>query len=548
MNTTDRSALWRASYESGVPAEIDPDRYSSVMALLDEAAENYPDNVALECFGATITYRELIEKSTAIAAYLQQKLGVKKGDRVALMSPNIFAFPLAMFGVIRAGGAQVNVNPLYTPRELAHQLTDAGVDTIIIYGASIPTLAAALADTPIKNVITMGAGDGSTLPVPAPEIAEGLPNPVALTDVLEEGAKLALEPVALTGEDTIFFQYTGGTTGPSKGAVLTHRNLVANSEQFRAFLPGAAEQGKEVVIGATPMYHIMGLTLSLCYLAIGAKLVLIPDPRNLDMFVGQLKDSKFSIIAGVNTLFQGLTMHPQFKEVDFSNYKVAVGGGTAVIEATSEAWKAITGKHIKEGYGLSETSPILCTNPMSNEHFTGSCGLPVPSTEIKLLNDQDEEAALGEPGEICARGPQVMQGYWNKPEANKTAFTEDGFFRTGDIGVFDDKGYLRIVDRKKDMILVSGFNVFPNEIEAVVVACEGVAECACIGVPDEKSGEAVRVFVLLKPGAALSDDDLIRYCRENLAGYKVPKQVRFVEELPKSNVGKILRRELRELT
>lgn len=548
MTTRISAELWRDSYDPGVPHQIDPDRYASVVEILDEAAAAYPDHVALECFGATLTYRALMEKSTALAAYLQRELGVKKGDRVALMCPNIFAFPLAMLGVLRAGAAQVNVNPLYTPRELAHQLTDAGVETIIIYGASTPTLAAALSETPIKTVITTGAGDGSTLPAPPPEIAEGIPDPIALADVLEAGKSLSLEPVTITGEDILFFQYTGGTTGPSKGAVLTHRNLVANSEQFRAFLPEAAEAGKEIVIGATPMYHIFGLTLSLCYLAIGAKIVLIPNPRDLDMFIGQLKDSRFSIIAGVNTLFAGLTQHPAFKEVDFSKYKVAVGGGTAVIEATSEAWKAITGKHIKEGYGLSETSPILCINPMSITHFTGSCGLPVSSTEIKLLTDDDQEAGLGEPGEICARGPQVMQGYWNKPEANKTAFTEDGFFRTGDIGVFDQKGFLRIVDRKKDMILVSGFNVYPNEIEAVVAAFDGVAECACIGVPDPKTGEAVRVFVVKKPGAEVSEEALIRYCRENLTAYKVPRQIRFVEALPKSNVGKILRRELRELT
>ncbi|MEL6959155.1 MAG: AMP-binding protein [Pseudomonadota bacterium] len=536
---------WTTSYDAGVPAEINPDAYASVVDLLDHATSKYANLPAFECFGQQMTYAELDTASRAVAAYLQQKMGVKKGDRVALMCPNIFAFPVAMLGILRAGAAQVNVNPLYTPRELAHQLNDAGVETILIFAGSTPTLAACLADTPIKTVATIDLGDGKGLPIPTPPADPAIPSPIKFADMLADGADLPFEPVALTGDDTLFFQYTGGTTGLSKGAVLTHRNLVANSEQFRAYLPEATEEGREVVVGALPLYHIFGLTLSLVYLGIGGKIVLIPNPRDMDAFIAAIKDSKFSIMAGVNTLFAGLCMHPAFKEVDFSGYKISIGGGAAVLEATSEAWKAITGHHIKEGYGLSETSPILCINPMSVTHFTGACGLPVSSTDIKLLDENDNEVAIGERGEICASGPQIMQGYWNRDDANDEVFTPDGYFRTGDIGVFDDAGYLRIVDRKKDMILVSGFNVYPNEVEAVVAACPGVAENACIGVPDAGTGEAVKVFVVQAPGSALSEEDIITHCREHLAGYKVPKQIAFLDELPKSNVGKILRRELR---
>ncbi|MEM6727931.1 MAG: AMP-binding protein [Pseudomonadota bacterium] len=540
------SKHWTGSYDAGVPLEIDADAYASVVDRIDQAIEKYADLPALECFGAQMTYRQLGDASRAVAAYLQQKMGVKRGDRVALMCPNIFAFPVAMMGILRAGATQVNVNPLYTPRELAHQLNDAGAETILIFGGVTETLAAVIADTPIKTVISIDLGDAIGMPIPTPPVAEGLSDIIKFADVLAEGASLPFEPVALTGDDTLYFQYTGGTTGLSKGAVLTHRNLVANTEQFRAYLPEASEPGKEVVVGALPLYHIFGLTLSLCYMAIGGKILLIPNPRDMDAFVATLKDSKFSIMAGVNTLFAGLCMHPGFKDVDFSNYKVSIGGGAAVLEATSNAWKAITGHHIKEGYGLSETSPILCINPMSVTHFTGACGLPVSSTDIKLLDENDQVVATGERGEICAAGPQIMTGYWNREDANAEAFTADGYFRTGDIGVFDEAGYLHIVDRKKDMILVSGFNVYPNEIEAVVASCPGVAENACIGVTDAKTGEAVKVFVVKSPDSDVTEEAIIAHCRGSLAAYKVPRQIAFLNELPKSNVGKILRRELRD--
>ncbi|MEM1374714.1 MAG: AMP-binding protein [Pseudomonadota bacterium] len=541
------SRHWIRSYDKGVPEDIDADAYASVVELLDEACKTFPDLPAFECFGAQMTYAQLDAAARNVAAYLQTKLGVTRGDRIALMCPNIFAFPVAMLGILRAGATQVNVNPLYTPRELEHQLSDAGAETIMIFAGSTPTLGAIVARTPVKTVVTIDLGDGMGLPIPTPPADPAIADPIPMAQMLSEGADLPFDPVALTGDDTLFFQYTGGTTGLSKGAVLTHRNLVANSEQFRAYLPEASEPGKEVVVGALPLYHIFGLTLSLVYLAIGGKIVLIPNPRDMDAFIASIKDSKFSVMAGVNTLFAGLCMHPAFRDVDFSNYKVSIGGGAAVLEATSNAWKDITGHHIKEGYGLSETSPILTINPMSVTHFTGACGLPVSSTDIKLLDENDQEVALGERGEICAAGPQIMKGYWNREDANTEAFTKDGYFRTGDIGTFDEEGYLRIVDRKKDMILVSGFNVYPNEVEAVVALHPAVAENACIGIPDAKTGEAVHVFVVTKPSVELEEDDIIDFCKDHLAAYKVPKGMTFLSELPKSNVGKILRRELRNL-
>jgi long-chain acyl-CoA synthetase len=538
---------WINTYASGIPAAIDADAYPSVVALFDAAVERFAGLPAFECFGRTMTYTEIDRASRAVAAYLQQELGVRRGDRVALMAPNVPAFPIVMLGILRAGAAQVNVNPLYTPRELAHQLNDAGVETIVVFAGSTPALAEIIDQTPVRTVVTLYLGDGSGFTIPSPAVDPRLASAISLADVLAEGAMLPFEPVPLAGEDIVFFQYTGGTTGLSKGAVLTHRNLVANTEQFKAFLPEATAPGAEVLVLALPLYHIFGLMMMLAYATVGARAVLIPNPRDMEGFIDAIKDARFSVLPGVNTLFQGLTMHPRFKEIDLSNYKIAIGGGSAVIKATSEKWKALTGHHIKEGYGLSETSPILCLNPIGGEAFSGACGLPVPSTEIALLDDAGNPVGAGEAGEICAQGPQVMRGYWNNDAANATAFTKDGFFRTGDVGVFTADGYVKIVDRKKDMILVSGFNVYPNEVEATVTACEGIAECACIGVADEKSGEAVRVYAVRAPGATVSEADVIAHCRRELAGYKVPKQVVFIDALPKSNVGKILRRELRTL-
>jgi long-chain acyl-CoA synthetase len=538
---------WTKTYGPGVPLEIDADAYPSTIALFDRAVAAFGDHPAFECFGRMMTYTEVDRASRAFAAWLQKKLGVKRGDRIALMVPNVFAFPVAMLGIHRAGAAQVNVNPLYTPHELQHQLKDAGAAIIVMFTGSTATLAEIVADTPVKTIITVELGDAAGLAIPSPPQDPRLTSTVRFADALTQGAQLDLEPVDLTGDDVLFFQYTGGTTGLSKGAVLVHRNLVANTEQFKAHMSEAVEPGKEVVVLALPLYHIFGLMIMLAYVSVGAKIILIPNPRDMNAFCGAIKTARFSVIPGVNTLFQGLAAAPSFKDVDLSNYKVAIGGGAAVIKATSERWKELTGKHIKEGYGLSETSPILCVNPMSVTGFTETCGLPVPSTDIKLIDDVGNEVPEGEAGEICAKGPQVMRGYWNNDTANAAAFTPDGYFKTGDVGIFTAGGFLKIVDRKKDMVIVSGFNVYPNEVEAVVTACHGVAECACIGVPDSKTGEAMRVYVVKAPFANITPEMIIAHCRKDLAAYKVPKQIHFVDALPKSNVGKILRRDLRTI-
>ena len=539
---------WRTAYGGRIPVEINADAHASVLDMLEGAMRRFADKPAFRCFGQTLTYADTDRLSRNFAAYLQGRLGVKKGDRIAVMLPNIPAFPLAMLGIIRAGAVQVNVNPLYTPRELEHQLNDAGAETIVIFSGVFATLADVIARTSVKQVIVSGLADGTGATLPSPPVDARLSDVVALSDALVAGADLPFTPVTLCGDDLLFLQYTGGTTGLSKGAALSHRNLVANTEQFKAFVPDAISPGQEAVVTALPLYHIFALMVNFitCY-SVGAENWLVPNPRDLSGFVDILRQARCTIFTGVNTLFGALVMQPHIAEVDFSRLRVAIGGGAAVLPTTSARWKALTGRDILEGYGLSETSPILTLNPMGREAFSATVGLPLPSTDIKLLDAMDREAALGEPGEICAKGPQVMNGYWQKPEANAAAFTADGYFRTGDIGVFDANGFLRIVDRKKDMIIVSGFNVFPNEVEAVAAACAGVAECACVGRPDEKTGEAVRLFVAKAPGATITEADVIAHCRRELTGYKVPKEVRFLEALPKSNVGKILRKDLRNL-
>ena len=542
------SKHWLAAYGARIPAEINPHAHRSVLHMLEGAMQRFADRPAFRCFGRTLTYADTDRLSRDFAAYLQGKLGVKKGDRIAVMLPNIPAFALAMLGVVRAGAVQVNVNPLYTPRELEHQLNDAGVEIIIIFSGVSPTLAEIIGKTAVKQVISVGLGDGTGATLASPPVDARLANVVAFSDALIQGADLALTPVALCADDLLFLQYTGGTTGVSKGAALSHGNLVANTEQCKAFIPDALRPGQEVVVTALPLYHIFALMVNfITFFSIGAENWLVPNPRDIESFCDTLKKSRLTVFTGVNTLFGAMAMHPSIKEVDFTSLRVTIGGGATVLPTTSQKWKALTGKHILEGYGLSETSPILTLNPMTAASFSGTVGLPFPSTDIKLLDVDDMEVPLGQPGEICAKGPQVMKGYWQKPEANAAAFTADGYFRTGDIGVFDDKGFLKIVDRKKDMIIVSGFNVYPNEVEAVAAACAGVAECACVGKPDEKTGEAVRLFVAKAAGATLTEDDVIAHCRRELTAYKVPKEVRFLDALPKSNVGKILRKDLRAL-
>jgi len=540
---------WLGSYDQKIPCEIDANAHASVRDLLEAAMRRYADKPAFLCFGQTLTYSDTDRLSRDFAAYLQSKLGVKKGDRVAVMLPNIPAFPIAMIGIVRAGAVQVNVNPLYTPRELEHQLNDAGVETIVIFNGVSSTLAEIIGKTPVKQVISVAPADATAAVLPAPTVDARLTNAVSFADALKQGAALKFTPVPLTGEDLLFLQYTGGTTGLSKGAALSHCNLVANTEQFKAFMGDAMRPGEDVIVTALPLYHIFALMLNfISYYSIGAENWLVPNARDIDSLVETLRQARCTAFTGVNTLFSALVMHPKIVDVDFSRLRAAIGGGAAVLPTTSAKWKALTGKDIREGYGLSETSPILTLNPDSaTGGFSATVGLPLPSTDIKLLDDDNNEVPIGEPGEICARGPQVMRGYWQRPEANADTLTADGYFRTGDIGVFDEKGFLKIVDRKKDMIIVSGFNVFPNEVEAVAAACSGVAECACVARPDEKTGEAVRLFVAKAPGATLTETDLIAHCRRQLTAYKVPKEVRFLDALPKSNVGKILRKDLRGL-
>ena len=539
---------WLASYRD-IPKEIDAKAFASVTAMMQDAMHRFADKPAMRCAGQMLTYGDLDRLSRDFAAFLQNRLGVKKGDRIAVMTPNLLAFPIAFLGIIRAGAAQANVNPLYTPRELEHQLNDAGVETIIVFSGVSGTVAEVMGKTKLRTVITNGVGDGSGADIPSPPVDARLKGAISFTDALAEGAKLPFTPVESSLDDLLFLQYTGGTTGLSKGAALSHGNLVANVQQFKAFMPGAMREASEVIVTAIPLYHIFALMVNfITYFTVGADNWLVPNPRDIDSFLATLKAAKPTVFMGVNTLYAGLVMHPGSKEVDWSNLRLAGGGGAAVIKAVSDKWKALTGVFIREGYGLSETGPVLSFNPIFVEEFTSTTGLPLPSTDIKLLDDDGNEVAIGKAGEICAKGPQVMIGYWNQPQATKAAFTEDGYFRTGDIGEFDQLGYLKIVDRKKDMILVSGFNVYPNEIEAVATACPGVAECACVGVPDDKSGEAAKLFVVKTPGATVSEADVIAHCRKDLAGYKVPKTVRFIDALPKSTVGKILRRELRDVS
>ena len=535
-------APWLASYGS-IPAEIDPDAHPSLAHLFDDALRRFAARPAFRVGEHTLTYADVDRLSRDFAAFLQQRLGVKKGDRVAVMMPNLVAFPIALLGIVRAGAVQVNVNPLYTARELEHQLNDAGVETIVAFEGALPTVAAVQEKTALKTVLVAGALDGFTAAAAAPAGAAA-----TFAHALAEGASLPLEAVELAGDDALFLQYTGGTTGLSKGALLTHRNLVANVAQFKAFMPGLLGEDDEVIVTALPLYHIFALTVNLIVsFSVGAENWLVANPRNLDSLIDIFKVARPTTFMGVNTLYAGLAGHPRIAEVDFARLRLAGGGGAATMPAVSARWEAITGTFIREGYGLSETSPVVSFNPGSVTRFTGSAGLPVPSTHVKLVND-GVEAAPGETGEICVKGPQVMTGYWNQPEATRAAFTADGYFRTGDVGAIDEQGFLRIVDRSKDMILVSGFNVYPNEVEAVVTAMSGVAECACIGVPDERTGETVKVFVVTRPNAVLSEEAVIAHCRTQLAAYKVPRQVSFVEALPKSTVGKILRRELRSVS
>ena len=538
---------WYGQYDAWVPHEIDPDEHSNVVDMLAEASERYSEHTAYSNFGGRKTFAEIDKLSLDFAAYLQNTLGLKKGERVALMAPNMMAFPVAMFGILRAGGVQVNVNPMYTARELEHQLNDADVETIVIFSGSTGTLADVVEKTRIRNVIVVTLDDLVDLGLSSPTADDRLTNAVDFTATIAAGAEMEFQPVAIDGDDLIYLQYTGGTTGVSKGAMLTHRNLVANIMQFQKFAGDYIKYGEEVVITAIPMYHIFALmvnTLSLYYF--GGTNVLITDPRDMPAFVKEWSKWEVSIFTGVNTLFNGLLHTTGFADIDFSSLRISVGGGAAVQKAVSDQWRSVTGRHIKEGYGLSETSPILTLNPFAKEDFANSIGVPAPSTDISLRDDDGKEVPQGERGELCAKGPQVMKGYWRREDATAEVMTDDGFFCTGDIATMDEDGFFRIVDRKKDMIIVSGFNVFPNEIEAEVAMMDSVLECACIGVPNEKTGEAVKLFIV-KVDDSLTQEQVREHCSGCLTGYKVPRHIVFIEALPKSTVGKILRRELRDI-
>lgn len=548
---------WLARYPAGVPAEIDVDEFPSVVSVLENAIEHYRDRPAFANMGKVLTYADIDRLSAQFAAYLLGELELKKGDRVAIMLPNCLQYPIATFGVLRAGLTVVNVNPMYTPRELKHQLVDAGVSVIVVLDNFGDTVQAVLADTSIKQVITTGLGDMLGFPKGAivnfvlkyvkkmiPD--HDIPGAIGFREALVLGQLRKLPQVSIAAEDIAFLQYTGGTTGVAKGAMLTHRNLVANMQQASAWLNSNIRLGEEIIITALPLYHIFALTANgLVFMKFGGLNYLITNPRDMPAFVKELSKVPYTSITGVNTLFNSLLNTPGFDALDFSRLHLTLGGGMAVQRAVAERWKKVTGCTLIEAYGLTETSPAACINPMDLENYNGSIGLPLPSTDACVKDDDGGKLPMGEVGELCIKGPQVMKGYWDRPQETMNAIDNDGWLHTGDMARMDENGFFYIVDRKKDMILVSGFNVYPNEIEDVIALMPEVLEVAAVGVPDEKSGEAVKV-VIVKKDQALTVDQVKAHARENLTGYKHPKHVEFRSELPKTNVGKILRRELRD--
>ncbi|MCK6407781.1 long-chain-fatty-acid--CoA ligase [Thauera sp.] len=548
--------IWLKSYPPGIPAEIDTSEFRSLGDLFERSVARFADKAAYHCMGKSITYCELDALSARFGAYLQSELKLPRGARVALMMPNVLQYPVALFGTLRAGYTVVNVNPLYTARELEHQLKDSGAEAIVILENFAHTLDHVRANVPIKHMVVTSLGEmlglvkGAIVDLVVRKVRKLVPawrldGHVRFSAALKRGGAHALKPAAVGHDDIAFLQYTGGTTGVAKGAMLTHRNIIANLQQAHAWIAPYVGEGREVIITALPLYHIFSLTANcLTFLKIGANNVLIPNPRDIPGFVKELGQHRFTVITGVNTLFNALLNNAEFAKLDFSALRVTLGGGMAVQQAVAEKWKKVTGVPLVEAYGLTETSPAVTINPLDLAEFNHSIGLPISSTEVSIRDDEGNEQGIGQRGELCVRGPQVTPGYWQRAEETARVFTPDGFLRTGDIATIDERGFVKLVDRKKDMILVSGFNVYPNEIEDVVAGHPGVLEVAAVGVPDERSGEVVKVFVVRKdPG--LTVEALIAYCRENLTGYKVPHHVEFRDELPKSNVGKILRRELR---
>ena len=551
--------IWLQSYPPGVPADIDPDQYRSLVHLLEEAFTKYADRNAYVCMDKFLTYAELDTYSRQLGAFLQSR-GLKKGARVALMMPNVLQYPIAIAAVLRAGSTVVNVNPLYTPRELEHQLNDSGSEAIIVLENFAHTLEQVLSKTAVKHIIVASMGEmlgglkGAIVNFVVRNVkklvpAFSLPNAMRFKSALSHGSRMKLTPVELHINEPAFLQYTGGTTGVSKGATLSHRNVIANVLQSEAWSSAAldpANQEQMIIVCALPLYHIFALTAcALWGTRVGGLNILIPNPRDIPGLIKELGKYKFNLLPAVNTLYNALVNHPDFARLDFSGLKIANGGGMAVQKSVNDKWQQATGVSIIEGYGLSETSPVATCNRADSTAFSGTIGLPIPSTEIAILDDDGNEVALGQAGEIAIRGPQVMSGYWNRPDETAKVMTADGYFKSGDVGIMDERGFVKIVDRKKDMILVSGFNVYPNELEGVIAAHPGVLECACVGVPDEHSGEAVKVFVVRKD-PNLTVDTLMAYCKEQFTGYKRPKYIEFRDELPKTNVGKILRRALRD--
>jgi long-chain acyl-CoA synthetase len=550
--------IWLKSYPPGMPTEVDTTQYRSLVQLLEESFHKFADRNAYVCMDRFLTYSELDAHSKRIGAWLQSR-AMKKGARVGIMLPNVLQYPIAIAAILRAGYTVVNINPLYTPRELEHQLNDSGCEAIIILENFATTLEQVLSRTQVRHILVgsigemLGGPKGMLVNFVVRNVKRlvppfSLPNAVRFKDALSQGGGMKLTPVEVTQDDPAFLQYTGGTTGVAKGAVLTHKNVIANLLQTEAWgnpaMGGLAEQ--IVIVAALPLYHIFALTACAMWgTRVGALNILIPNPRDIGGFIKELAKYRFHMLPAVNTLYNALLNHPDFVHLDFSALKVSNGGGMAVQQTVNDRWRKVTGVPIVEGYGLSETSPVATCNRTDIADFTGTIGLPMPSTDIAILDDDGNPVPLGQPGEIAIRGPQVMAGYWNRPDETAKVMTADGFFKSGDIGVMDENGYTKIVDRKKDMILVSGFNVYPNELEGVIAAHPGVLECACIGVPDEHSGEAVKVFVVRRD-ASLTADQLMAYCKEQLTGYKKPKYIEFREELPKTNVGKILRRVLRD--
>ncbi|WP_186212105.1 long-chain fatty acid--CoA ligase [Burkholderia gladioli] len=551
--------IWLKSYPPGVPAEIDPSRYPTVPDLLDESFRSYRDRAAFICMGKSLSYGELDAMSRKLGAWFQSR-GLARGARIAIMMPNVLQYPVAIAAVLRAGYTVVNVNPLYTPRELEHQLTDSGAEAIVILENFAATLQAVIDKTAVKHVVVAAMGDllgfkGLIVNYVVRKVKKMVPawqlkSFTRFNAALAEGARQTFAAPKLGPDDVAFLQYTGGTTGVAKGATLLQRNIVANvlqSEEWHApaytKVPGLSQY---ITVAALPLYHVFALTVcGFLTMRTGGTALLIPNPRDIDGMFKELKRYSVSTFPAVNTLYNAMLNHPDFGQLDFSKLAVANGGGMAIQESVAKRWYEKTGTPIVEGYGLSETSPVVSCNPVTATEYTGTIGLPVSSTEISIRDDDGKEVPLGQPGEICIRGPQVMAGYWNRPDETAKVMMADGFFKSGDIGVMDERGYVKIVDRKKDMILVSGFNVYPNEVEDVVASHPGVFEVAAVGVPDEHSGEAVKLFVV-KKDPALTDQDIIAYCKERLTGYKRPRFIEFRTELPKTNVGKILRRELRD--